>query len=68
MARRRGDAPHTKETVDANIDSEGVLHCGKCEAKWSANYDGSPHPDRCKLCDRVLVVVADQRQSKGEGN
>jgi len=61
MARRRGDIPAMDEIVEARIDANGLLHCGKCDARWSANYDGTPHPDRCKLCDRLWVVVADER-------
>lgn len=51
MARRRGDHPHTTERVGATIDGDGVEHCGYCGARWSF-----PFPERCKLCDRILVV------------
>ena len=50
MGRRRGDVPHTNETVIATIDEEDVLHCGCCGARWS------DRPERCKLCDRILIL------------
>tara|TARA_Y100000310_G_scaffold123309_1_gene122083 strand:+ start:743 stop:1147 length:405 start_codon:yes stop_codon:yes gene_type:complete len=50
MGRRRGDVPHTNETVIATIDEGDVLHCGCCGARWS------DRPERCKLCDRLLVL------------
>ena len=62
MARRRGDLPNMHVVVEARIDADGVLTCGKCSARWSANHDGSPHPNRCKLCDRLWLVVADERE------
>lgn len=64
LARRRGDLPHTDERVTARIDAQGVLHCGQeeCGARWSKNYDGTPHPDRCKLCDRLWDVEVDERE------
>ncbi len=62
-ARRRGDLGHASTVYEARIDEQGVLHCGKdgCGAKWSAPHDGSPHMDRCKLCDAVWLVVTDER-------
>ena len=54
QARRRGDLPHTRERVAAAIDAQGVAHCGCCEARWS----GPNHPERCKLCDRLLDYPA----------
>jgi hypothetical protein len=62
MARRRGDILHMEAQTTAVIDHNGVLHCGYCEAKWSSNHDGSPHPGRCKLCDRIWVVIRDDRE------
>lgn len=62
MARRRGDVPHLNQVVEANIDEDGTLRCGFCGASWSAAHDGSPHKDRCKLCDRRLRVVNDERE------
>tara|TARA_Y100000310_G_C20674299_1_gene812063 strand:+ start:1443 stop:1877 length:435 start_codon:yes stop_codon:yes gene_type:complete len=56
-ARRRGDVPHTTEVVEAIIDSSGTLHCGLCGARWSSNTD-----TRCKLCDRLLLVVKDEKE------
>ena len=56
MGRRRGDVPHTNETVIATIDEEDVLHCGCCGARWS------DRPERCKLCDRILII----EEAKGE--
>ena len=50
MARRRGDLPPSEEWVGVVIDAQGVLHCGKCRARWSPNTDGSDFPERCKLC------------------
>ena len=64
MARRRGDIPPTREIARSEIDEDGTLKCGYCEAKWSANYDGSPHPNRCKLCDRRMLVIIDKREVK----
>jgi hypothetical protein len=64
MARRRGDIPHISDVVEAQIDEDGVLHCGYCKARWSANFDGTPHPDRCKLCDRTWVVIEDARDKE----
>jgi len=61
MARRRGDAPHREEMALANIDENGVLVCGKCNARWSADGDGK-HPDRCKLCDVRWLVLKDERE------
>ena len=55
MGRRRGDVPSTDEIAVSMIDEQSVLHCGYCKARWSANDDGSPYPDRCKLCDRIFV-------------
>lgn len=55
LCRRRGDLPYMGETTDARIDSNGVLHCGFCSARWSPSYDGSPFASRCKLCDRRWV-------------
>ena len=51
MARRRGDVPHTNEVVIGTVDGEGVMHCGNCGARWS------DRPERCKLCDRLLMEV-----------
>ena len=62
MARRRGDIPPTREIARSEIDKDGTLKCGYCEAKWSANYDGSPHPNRCKLCDRRMLAIIDKRE------
>ena len=62
LGRRRGQVPHTTEVVDSYIDSNGVLHCGFCGARWSSNYDGSPHADRCNLCDRLFMVTEDERE------
>lgn len=62
MARRRGDVPHMNIVVEARIDESGVLHCGFCDARWSSDHDGTPHPDRCKLCDRLWLVVEDARR------
>jgi hypothetical protein len=56
MGRRRGDVPPMAEIAVSTIDDKGVLHCGYCKARWSANFDGSPHPFRCKLCDRIFVI------------
>ena len=61
MARRRGDIPPTVEIAVARIDEQGVLHCGYCQARWSPDHDGTPHMDRCKLCDRIWIIVADER-------
>lgn len=60
LARRRGDIPHKNEFVLSGIDESGVLHCGRCEARWSADDEGS-HPDRCKLCDVRWIISADER-------
>ena len=65
LARRRGDIPHSTQVVEAWIDRDGVLRCGFCDARWSANFDGSPHPNRCKLCDRLWLVVKDERETDG---
>jgi len=65
MARRRGDLGHASIIFEARIDAQGVLHCGKCSAKWSSHHDGSPHPDHCKLCDAVWLVVTDERNPDG---
>lgn len=54
-ARRRGDMPHTTETASSFVDEEMALHCGCCDARWSA-----PYPSRCKLCDRVLEDAPDR--------
>jgi len=64
LGRRLCQVPHTTSVVEANIDSSGVLHCGYCEARWSSNYDGTPHPERCKLCDRLWLVVSDEREER----
>ena len=53
-ARRRGDLPHMSETTPVTINESDALVCGYCHARWSANHDGSPRPERCKLCDRVF--------------
>ena len=55
MARRAGDHPHGEERALSWVDEDGTLHCGKCGACWSANRDGSPQVDRCKLCDVIFV-------------
>lgn len=68
MARRRGDILHMADRAAAVIDLEGVLHCGYCDAKWSANHNGSPHMDRCKLCDRLWVIIRDDREGGGYVN
>lgn len=52
-ARRRGEMPHLTETASYYIDDQDVLHCGFCDARHSANNDGSPRPNRCHLCDRL---------------
>ena len=73
FGRRRGQVPHMSEVTEAYIDSSGTLHCGRCESRWSANHDGSPrgfqcgmcdkfHTDRCKLCDRIMVIVRDDSE------
>ena len=62
MARRRGDIPHLAEVVEAHVDEDGILHCGKCEARWSKPMDGESYPDRCKLCDRLWIVFVDEKQ------
>ena len=62
LGRRYGQVPHTTEVVEAHIDVSGTLHCGFCGTRWSANRDGSPHDNRCKLCDRLWLVVADERE------
>ena len=62
MARRRGDIGHEDWAATAAIDAQGVLRCGMCGARWSANYDGTPHADRCSLCDRRTMVVLDFRE------
>lgn len=54
--------PHMTELVEARIDENGTLHCGFCGARSSANRDGSPHPNRCNLCDRLWMVVSDERE------
>lgn len=61
MARRRGAIPHRDETALVRIDESGVLTCGKCEARWSADAEGR-HPDRCKLCDVTWLVLHDERK------
>jgi len=62
LGRRYGQVPHMGEVVESHIDSGGVLHCGFCKARWSAKHDGSPHLDRCKLCDRLWLVILDARE------
>ena len=57
-----GPVPHMTEVSECYIDSSGVLHCGFCGARWSSNHDGSPHADRCSLCDRIQNVVRDERE------
>jgi hypothetical protein len=62
-ARKGGYLPLTDEVVNAWIDADGTLHCGYCEARWSANKDGSPHADRCfNLCGRRWVIIEDARE------
>jgi len=51
LGRRHGYIPHTHLAAQATIDDVNVLHCDYCGARWSA-----PHPDRCKLCDRIILV------------
>lgn len=48
-ARKRGDLPLSTEVAVALYDTE-VLTCGKCQAPWSVNKDGSEWPDYCSLC------------------
>ncbi len=62
LGRRRGQVPHMFKVAEAIIDTEGTLHCGFCEARWSAHHDGSPYGIRCKLCDRLWTVVLDERR------
>lgn len=62
LGRRRGQVPSLPWAAKARIDASGVLHCGFCGARWSANSDGTSHPDRCKLCDRLSIVVSDERR------
>lgn len=50
QARKEGQIPWPDESAESEIDADGVLHCGKCAARWSA-----PHPDRCKLCGVTLI-------------
>lgn len=64
QATEPAQVPHMTDMVEANIDSSGVLHCGFCGARWSANHDGSPHEGRCQLCDRLWLVVNDEREVK----
>ena len=64
-ARKKGTLPLTDEVVDARIDEDGVLHCGYCAARWSANRDGTPHQERCfNLCGRRWRVIEDLREVK----
>lgn len=49
-ARERGDMPWPIDWELAHPMQGGGLQCGKCKARWSANFDGSPMPDRCNLC------------------
>jgi len=56
LGRRRGDIPHTSRRAVGHVDDDGTLHCGYCGARWSANYDGSSHADRCSLCDHITVI------------
>ncbi len=62
LGRRYGQVPHTTEVVEARIDANGILYCGFCGARCSSNHDGSRHTDRCKLCDRLWLVVSDERE------
>ena len=64
MARRRGDLGHTTEVTEARIDSDGVLTCGFCHARGSADRQGH-HAGRCKLCDRLWNVTEDKRGING---
>jgi hypothetical protein len=55
-ARYRGDLPLSGRLTPASFDEEGVLHCGRCEARWSPHHDGTPQSLYCKLCDSVLTI------------
>jgi len=61
QGRRRSQVPSLDWFALCQIDFDGVLRCGFCGARWSANYDGSPHEGRCKLCDRRSIVTKDER-------
>ena len=61
MARRRGDLPSVESQDVATIDEGGVLHCGHCEARWSADSDGGFYGTVCKLCGSEWVAITDNR-------
>ena len=66
-ARKNGELPLTNEVVDAHIDEAGILHCGYCKARWSANRDGTGHADRCfNLCGRLWRIVEDLSKKEEE--
>ena len=56
--------PHGEWSAECIIREDGVLVCGFCGARWSPNHDGSPHEDRCQLCDRISVVIKDEREAR----
>jgi len=64
QGRRRGQVPHGTWSAASIINSSGVLQCGFCGARWSPHHDGSPHADRCKLCDRITIVAHDEREDQ----
>ena len=45
QGRKHQEIPPTDEIADYSFDKDGVLHCGKCNARWS----GFEEP-RCGLC------------------
>ena len=53
-ARKRGDAPHREDVVEAKLavhDDAEILVCGHCSARWTP-----PYRDRCGLCDTKWIL------------
>jgi hypothetical protein len=63
QARKAGVMPWPVEIVQAVIDEDDVLHCGKCEARWSAPR---PAPFWCKLCGSPQEIALNLTEAQYE--
>ena len=55
--RRLGYLDMPEAAYYGTVSDDGVLVCGKCQARWSPHRDGSPHETRCNLCGSPLEIV-----------
>lgn len=49
QGRKAGEVPYNQVAVAAEIDINGILHCGHCGARWTPDRYGE-YGGRCNLC------------------